>query len=195
MRDVLSKFKNSLYVVLGLFLVLFIIATGNSREVITASDVNQVKSIQAVHIVNKYNNLLENIKPAFAANMNEVMILGPTKPVIFTATMTGYGPDCEGCGGRVGCPPRQDVRNGNIYFEDKEYGKIRIIATDKAIPCGSIVRITNSKESKDPIMSIVLDRGGAIKGNKVDLLFASEKDTTVVGKQNNVQFEIVRWGW
>ncbi len=108
--------------------------------------------------------------------------------------MTGYSGYCTGCGGRTGCPPRQDVRNGNIYFQDQEYGKVNIVATDKKIPCGSIFEITNSTLGKK-VVAIALDRGGAIKGTKLDFLVNSEEEADrKIGKQK-VTYKIVRWGW
>ncbi|MFA5602300.1 MAG: 3D domain-containing protein [Bacilli bacterium] len=113
----------------------------------------------------------------------------------FTGILTGYGPDCEGCGGKVGCPPRPNVKNGNIYFNDKIYGKVRIVASDPGIPCGSIVKISNFRFSKEPIIAVVLDRGRAVKGEKMDLLYEAEKDSIRIGRQKNVRFDIMRWGW
>jgi 3D (Asp-Asp-Asp) domain-containing protein len=113
----------------------------------------------------------------------------------FTGYMTGYGPDCKGCTGLVYCKPYPDVRNGNIYYDDKDYGTIRIVAADKAFPCGTIVRITVSKLYKDPLIAIVLDRGGLIKGKKFDLLFKDEEATKPVGFQRNVKYEVLRYGW
>jgi 3D (Asp-Asp-Asp) domain-containing protein len=113
----------------------------------------------------------------------------------FVGTMTGYGPDCVGCGGYTGCRPHQDVRNGNIYYNDINYGKLRIVASDKKYACGSIVRITAKNLYSEPFYAIILDRGGAIKNNKFDLLFASESLANYVGFQRNVLYEIMRKGW
>ena len=64
-----------------------------------------------------------------------------------------------------------------------------------AIPCGSIVRVSNVSFSAEPIIGIVLDRGGAIQGNIMDFLIAETDDPSIVGRQKNVQYEIIRWGW
>jgi hypothetical protein len=80
----------------------------------------------------------------------------------FIGTLTGYGPDCIGCNGNTGCDPSQDVTNGNIYYEDAYYGKLRIVASDPKYPCGSIVKITAPNLYKEPILAIILDRGGVI---------------------------------
>ena len=45
------------------------------------------------------------------------------------------------------------------------------------------------------VIGIVLDRGGAITGTKLDFLAKSEKEASKkIGKQR-VTYEIVRWGW
>ena len=89
----------------------------------------------------------------------------------------------------------QNVTNGNIYYEDNEYGKIRILAADRSIPCGSIVKISNYKFIENEFYGIVLDRGSSIVGLTMDLLHEGEGDTIVVGRQYNINFEIVRWGF
>ena len=157
--------------------ILLIIASGNQREVIKTDNINRTKSLEAIHIVSKYNAILDSNKPLYVSSLAEIEVQGPIGPITFTGTITGYGPDCEGCGGRVGCPPRQDVRDGNIYFNDATYGTIRIVATDPVIPCGTIVKISN------------------FKGLTMDLLFESEKVTAPIGRQYNISYEILRWGW
>ena len=102
-------------------------------------------------------------------------------------------PDCKGCSGITASG--YNVRNGNIYYNDKEYGKLRIVAMDKSIPFGSIVRI--KKIFKEPVLAIVLDRGSAIGLNKkvyIDLLYKSEKETLTFGKRE-ATFEILRYGF
>ena len=130
----------------------------------------------------KVNNVLE-----IAANQN--------KKIEFEGTLTGYGPDCVGCGGKTGCSPRQDVRNGNIYYTDKNYGKIRILAADKTIPCGSIIKISNYKHASGDFYGIVLDRGSAVNGLTMDLLYETEKDAIHLGREFNINFKIERWGY
>jgi len=109
--------------------------------------------------------------------------------------MTSYGPDCPGCGGHSACPPRQDFRNGNIYFNDSVYGQVRILATDSSIPCGTIIKVTNPSVSAEPFYAVALDRGGAIVGGKMDLLYETESAAAAAGTQYNVTYEINRWGW
>ena len=109
--------------------------------------------------------------------------------------MSGYGPDCKGCSGRLASGI--NAKNGNIYYNDKKYGKIRIVAGDRKYKFGTIVRIKNSKAGNN-IIAIVLDRGSSIGIGKkflFDLLYASEKDAKKYEVSYNVTFEILRYGY
>lgn len=195
MNNLVKKLNNRFLIIVFIIAILCIIASGsNNNEIVTANP-NTVKSIEAVHIVNKYNSLLETTKPTMVSSFEQVLSIAPSKSVAFHGSMTAYGPDCKGCGGKTGCPPRQNVTNGNIYFNDNDYGKVRIVASSSAIPCGTMLRISNLSISKEPIYAIVLDRGSAIQGTKMDLLYKSEATAISFGRQSKVLFEVLRWGW
>lgn len=144
-----------------------------------------IKQLVKVETVNR-----ENQKPKLTTL--EKVLAQKDKKVTFTGTITAYGPDCKGCGGHVGCKPNQDVRNGNIYYSDNTYGKLRIVASDKKIPCGTVVKVT--PKNYESFNAIVLDRGGAIKGTLFDLLFESELKTGNFGRRA-ASYSIERWGW
>lgn len=128
------------------------------------------------------------------------------KQETFIGSLTGYGPDCYGCGGRTSSG--YDLRE-KIYYDDAEYGTIRIVAADKYFPFYSIIRISNVP-GMEPFIAIVLDRGGDVgwyrnsvsgeimfdsqKGTLFDLAFTTEKDPNILGKTNNVKFEVLRSG-
>lgn len=181
--------------VVGIFATVYIMVTSTEYKTNIVSNMNGVKSIEAYHMITKYDNRNQTLKVREVSNMQEAALYGPDMPISFTGQMTAYNPICKGCTGKVYCPPRQDVRNGNIYFNDNSYGKVRILAADYAIPCGTIVKITNVSFSSDPIIGIVLDRGGAIKGNIMDFLVTETDDMDIVGRQRNVHYEVLRWGW
>lgn len=111
--------------------------------------------------------------------------------------MSGYGPDCYGCtSNRVASG--YYVGEGNIYYDDATYGKIRIVSGDKKYPFGTIVKISSSNVSDSDIIAIVLDRGGNIGIGKkftFDLLFATEKEASKYSVSRNVKFEILRLGY
>lgn len=107
--------------------------------------------------------------------------------------LTGYGPDCYGCSGVT--------RSGynlydSIYYEDSEYGTVRILAADYSFGKNAIFRVSNVP-GMDPFIGIVLDTGGNVgygKGTLFDLAFATEKDPSIIGLTKNVKFELLREG-
>lgn len=118
-------------------------------------------------------------------------------PVIKTykGPMTAYGPDCIGCNGITASG--YNVLKGNIFYKDKTFGNIRIVAADRSLPFGTIVRIKGLKKYPDGVIAIVLDRGGAIgfsKKSYFDLLYESERDTLTFGCQY-ATFDILRLGY
>lgn len=198
---VLSMGKRFLEYLCGVFVFFilgFIILSGNNKSVVSTSNINSVKSLQAVHIVNKYNSIKEEKKnkeiPVYTS-FNEAISVASESPVAFMGKLTAYGPDCPGCSGNSACPPRQNFKNGNIYFQDQDYGKVRVVAADRSIPCGSIVRISGINIYGEPILAIVMDRGGAVKGNHLDLLFSSQTNLEGFATSNNIKFELIRYGW
>ena len=175
-----------------LFVIAIIIIDGNKKVSIVTSNVNNVKSIKSSRIV--LEKEVEPIKKV--SNTADIKKYGNLYKIEFKGTLTGYGPDCPGCLGMVYCRPNPNVQNGNIYYNDSEYGKLRILAADYAIPCGSIIKIENfSFIQGNEFYGIVLDRGSSIVGLTMDLLYPSEADTVIIGRQYNINFTIERWGW
>ena len=112
----------------------------------------------------------------------------------FVGELTGYAGNCKLCTGYLACPPRTNVLKKGIYYEDKTYGKLRIVASSKKYPCGTILRFNVPKLSDEPMMAIVLDRG--VSGNVIDLLTESESYAIkYVGRVRNLEFEVLRQGW
>lgn len=182
-------------IVMAFFSLFYIMFSSVNHKKNMIRNMNGVKSIEATHIISKYDNRSQLLRTREVSNMEEAKLYGASTPISFNGQMTAYNPVCVGCSGKVSCSPRQDVRNGNIFYVDNNYGKIRILAADPAIPCGSIVKITNVSFSSEPIIGIVLDRGGAIKGNIMDFLVSEKDNMDIVGRQRNVHYELLRWGW
>ena len=128
-------------------------------------------------------------------NQNELYSLNENSPLYtFTGELTGYAGDCPLCTGYLACPPRTNVLKKGIYYNDKTYGKVRIVASSKNYPCGTILKFNVKKLSSDPIYAIVLDRG--VSGNVIDLLTESEDYARKhVGRVRNLDFEVLREGW
>ena len=114
---------------------------------------------------------------------------------MFDGQLTAYGSDCKGCSGITASG--YDIRNGNITYMDEEYGEVRIVASDRKYSFGTIVRISNLKYYDEPFLAVVLDRGGAIKGNIMDLAFDSKfnPEVKLLGREKEAKFEILRKGW
>ena len=128
-------------------------------------------------------------------SQNELYEQGIINPLYtFKGELTGYAGDCPLCSGYLACPPRTNVLKKGIYYTDKTYGKIRIVASSKTYPCGTILRFNVKKLSDEPIIAIVLDRG--VGGNVIDLLTESQDFArTKVGRVRNLTFEVLRQGW
>ena len=103
-----------------------------------------------------------------------------------TYKLTHYGYDCCKSGLTA---TGWDARN--IYYNDNEYGEIRIVAMCSKMPLYSIVKINNYKLGGD-ITAIVLDRG--VNCSTIDLLTENEAKSSQLGIQKNVNVEILRSG-
>ncbi len=136
------------------------------------------------------------IKGEYTPNLTVASTITPL--ATYTGRITAYGPDCYGCtSGKTASG--QYVKDGNIYYNDATFGNIRIVAADSSIPFGTIVKISGLNISNDPILAIVLDRGGAIgfaegKHAYFDLLYKTEADASTFGRPM-ATFEILRNGY
>lgn len=98
--------------------------------------------------------------------------------------LTHYTATCRGCSGFT--RTEIDVR------KTTEYHGYKVLSVDpRRIPLGSIVEI---KDGDRTYKAIAIDTGGAIKGNKLDLLVGSNKEAVRLGKKN-IKLRIVRRGW
>ena len=95
------------------------------------------------------------------------------KPKVYTYEATFYVSTCSGCSGTTAMGV--DVRHTTQY---KGY---RVVAADRSIPFGTIMRITLADGTV--INAIVADRGGSIKGNRLDVLVASYDEAIRLGRQ------------
>ena len=182
----------------------------DSNVVVELTSVDKVEEPKVEENV-KQETVEEEVKEEAPKEENNVTLLEPDfsdKKALetFIGSLTGYGPDCYGCGGRTSSG--YDLRE-KIYYDDAEYGTIRIVAADKYFPFYSIIRISNVP-GMEPFIAIVLDRGGDVgwyrnsvsgeimfdsqKGTLFDLAFTTEKDPNILGKTNNVKFEVLRSG-
>lgn len=111
-----------------------------------------------------------------------------------TINLSHYGHDCYGCTSGLTASGYY-VGDGRIYYQDKTFGSVRVVAADSKYPLGSIVRLGYHGTS---ITAIVLDRGGGIGDGKrfqIDLLVSSEKESYELGIVNNTSLEVLRLGY
>ena len=127
---------------------------------------------------------------------------GVLEGTTFTGRLTLYGGDCTGCGGTsssgVKLSPTSGVNNTNspyLYYNGKKY---YCLAADRSIPFGTVIKISNHNlNTEGTIYGIVVDRGGAIKGNKIDIFNGSEGSGNKYfggGTSYNTKFEVVSLG-
>lgn len=103
-----------------------------------------------------------------------------SKPKTQIYEVTFYTAGCEGCTGITASGV--DVRNTT------HYNGYRVLAADKSVPFGTIMRIT--LEDGTVFDGIVADRGGAIKGRRLDILVETRARAYELGRQQ-VKVEII----
>lgn len=162
------------------------------RDTDKVTNKNLEKSISSKELVDTFQQLDKRaIEPVMYNDFVDAINNSKYYPTSFVGKLVHYGPDCPECGGHLGCNG-QDARNGNIYYNDPEYGKVRIVAMSASVPCGSMIKINVDAYDKDGMYAIVLDRG--VSGPMVDLLKTSSRAASV-GTRNGVIFDIVRYGY
>lgn len=121
---------------------------------------------------------------------------------VFTGRLTTYGGDCTGCNGGsssgLKLSATTGVNNSNSPFLVYRGEKYYCIAADKSIPFGTIIEISNHNLSiPKKAKAIVVDRGGAIKGTKIDIFKGSEKGGKTYfsgGTTKNATFKVLEIG-
>ena len=138
-------------------------------------------------------------------SVNEEVVIGTGPEADYVGKLTGYGPDCYGCTGLLYCPDSDGVYHyltndiESTFFNDKEYGKVHILASDPTLfPCGTIIHVVNDNLD---IIGVCMDTGIAMRnawrlyGNVlIDLAFTGESITGHI-TNNNTKFTVLRWGW
>lgn len=127
---------------------------------------------------------------------------GVSEGTTFTGRLTTYGGDCNGCSGGsaagASLSPTTGVNGSNSPYLTYKGEKYYCLAADRSIPFGTVVKISNHNLNvDDTIYGIVVDRGGSIKGNKIDIFKGSEGGGRTYfggGTSNNTKFEIVSIG-
>lgn len=186
--------------------VLCVILSIFSLVELTGSIQNEkIKKLEEEKLVYVAENILPSIPKTFNLPKGKVVKKKPqVKKVSYKDTtseavlntyvgnISHYGADCNGCTGRTASG--YDVSN-RLYYQDSTYGTVRIVAGDKSLPFGTIIRFN---VSNTPTLAIVLDRGGAIGFNKkymFDLLCEGEKESYQYGTIMSTNIEVLRYGY
>jgi len=110
----------------------------------------------------------------------------------FTGDLTGYVYNCPLCTGLLACKWKYDVTDGKTTYPDETYGEVRIVASSKNLPCGTIIRFNSNRVSDKPTLAIVLDRG--VRGNALDLL-SKDVDYALTLGRSVITYDVLREGW
>lgn len=158
-----------------------------------------VFTMQKVNVINENDKLTnENLNKtidltAMAVKLDEIQYADKYFPLdTFTGDLTGYEANCPMCTGYLGCTGAY-VGDGTTSYEDTDYGTVRIVASSKNLPCGSIITFEASSVSKEPITAIVLDRG--VLGNDIDLLVESHDYAVKNVGRRKLTYDVLRFGW
>ena len=166
-----SRFKNLIIIILIAILIFTIFIRENQRVktllAITEKEVQreEVRIETYRQFTENYNELQDSYAELYQEYIKHV------EYVWQTFICTGYSAD----------DPLQGTNNivaTNFNLDYENVCNLRIIATDpKVIPLYSIVEI------KGLGAYISLDTGGAIKGNKIDILFDTKEEALEFGRQ------------
>ncbi len=179
----------------------------NGLELFTTKVTQQGQNGQ---IKNTYRITYENGKEVSKKLINSTVVVPATDTIIetgtvqpgayFTGRLTTYGGDCAGGNGTsstgIKLSPITGVQGSNspkLTYNGRSY---YCLAADPSIPFGTIIEISNHNLSiESTAYGIVVDRGGAIKGNKIDIFNGTEAGKYFTGgTSKDTQFKIVSVG-
>lgn len=159
-----------------------------------------------------FSSLFETIAEKSDAKQYKPKEIATETGDIMSARVTLYGVDCYGCNVRedgtgntatgIQMNPTAGVQQSDgSWLPGITYDGYYIIAADKSIPMYSIVEISNHGltgkgiVADQPILAMVLDRGGGVAGNHFDLYIGSEGEIGSFSIQRTVpQAKVVRYG-
>lgn len=175
-----------------------------SSDVVQVGQTGEVKNTYKITYQNGKEVSKEIIGSQVLTEAKDTIVANGTvqSGAYFTGKLTTYGGDCNGCSGGsasgVKLSPTSGVNNTNSAKLNYNGQSYYCLAADPSIPFGTIIEITNHNLSiESTAYGIVVDRGGAIKGNKIDIFKGSEGSGATYfsgGTSNNTQFKIVSVG-
>ncbi len=130
---------------------------------------------------------------AMAIKIDEIFANDLYKPIdTFNGDLTGYSADCPLCSGLLGCTGQNVLIDRTTTYMDDQYGEVRIVASSKNLPCGSIVEFNLPSISNNKITAIVLDRG--VMGTDLDLLVENEDYARLNIGRKYITYNVLRIG-
>jgi hypothetical protein len=162
-----------------IFFVVFIAGSSTTVKLNKVENENINRNVDLTTMALKVNEMIEN----------DLYSVKDT----YTGQLTGYAHDCPLCGGTLACAYKYNVRDRRDYYPDKEYGIVKIVASSKNLPCGTIIRFNKKSISPDPVIAIVLDRG--VPGNNLDLLTSTEEYASKYIGRSTITYDVLRIGW
>ena len=160
------------------------------EEPIVEAIQEEIKEEPKDEVVVGKDEIIEDNTPIDSEPNEDICIPSIAVGSTFTGTMSGYGADIgnyTASGHYIG---------DSIYYPDSTYGNIRILAGDRSIPFGTVIRVSNSNAGS--FIGIVLDTGRNIGFDRLydfDLLFETSKEAINYGVSKDVTFEILRVGY
>ena len=174
LKTFLNKGIKIIILLILIYTISYNISGSNNVRLLEAYGLNEAVGVDAVARKDKE----EKPKPVVSNNLG--------------GYLTGYGADCPLCGGTLACLSSYNVYKNNVVtYNDRTYGNVRIVASSRNLPCGSIVRINSNRVPGG--LAIVLDRG--VLGNNLDLLCPSEDYASQYVGRSYVTYEVLRRGW
>lgn len=174
--------KNRFLVIFEIYTLIIIVLLASS--VSTCKKENKIDN----ESINKNIDLIAKAKKEEEFIQNDIY----TPIDYFNGFLTGYAANCPLCGGTLGCNG-QNVLDGTIYYNDADYGEVRIVASSSNLKCGSIVQFNLDTVSNKPITAIVLDRG--VTGTNLDLLMESEEAAIRYVGGRLISYSVLRNGY
>ena len=174
---ILSRLSRYIKVVIIVVMLCLVVSTSNGSD-FKVNSVNSFKTdltLMAMKVEEDIQNDIYSAKETYFGDL------------------TGYGANCPLCGGTLACMPSLDVLHGNVTYNDETYGTVRIVASSRNLPCGTIIRFDSKRISDEPTIAIVLDRG--VLGTNLDLLTESEAYASEYVGRIKLSYDVLRKGW
>lgn len=177
-----KRLFNHLNVCIRFLIIFFIVMSAKLTSDTKEFKIESVNENRAINLTTMALKLQEDIA-------NDIYSAKDT----YTGDLTGYTADCPLCSGHLSCASSYNVKNGTEIYPDTTYGNVRIVASSKNLPCGTIIRFNKSSISSDPVVAVVLDRG--VLGNDIDLLTNDLSYAYSSIGRSTITYDILRTGW